>query len=189
MHSLRTRFSIGVVWAMIPLTLVSALPRMGCICADGRYKVVCDRIRSDACRPVETAAAEAGTCSCCHRHGQAADDSKGCKTSDERKQQSGKAAASHSCCQRAAERAPDCSGSAPGMQSTDADRCCTPVLSAPLLPPVVSAAVLSLDCASPVFITPYDLPSLPHVCAGMVAEREHVLPPIDRVVINQVFLI
>ena len=190
MHSLRIRFSIGVVWAMIPLTLISALPRMGCICADGRYKIICDRIGSNACRPANARAAEPGMCSCCHRHGRSPEASAASKVVSLAKKQPPRAPTGHhACCLRVAGCSGKSSAGSSNMQATDGPRCCTPVLAAPLLPPVVHADAIPIGLADLTLITVFDLPSVPLVCAGLVAEREHVLPPVDRVVVNQVFLI
>ena len=190
MHSLRIRLSIGVVWAMVPLTLISALPRIGCICADGRYKIICDRIGSNACRPADARAAESGMCSCCHRHARSPEASAACKVVSLAKRQTPpRSAGHHACCLQVAGRRGASSAGTSNMQATDGPRCCTPVLLTPLLPPIVQADAMPIGLADLTFITVSDLPGVPLVCAGLVAEREHVLPPIDRVVVNQVFLI
>jgi hypothetical protein len=44
----KSRFSIAVMWAMLPLTVFGSMPRMGCICANGQRKVFCERHRMDA---------------------------------------------------------------------------------------------------------------------------------------------
>ena len=52
-----SRFSIALVWAMLPLTVFAGLPRMGCICASGEHKFFCERHRM---------AAGDGGCICCY---------------------------------------------------------------------------------------------------------------------------
>ena len=39
----KSRFSIAVMWAMIPLTVFAGLPRIGCVCASGQHKFFCER--------------------------------------------------------------------------------------------------------------------------------------------------
>jgi hypothetical protein len=39
----KSRFTIAVLWAMIPLTVFAGIPRIGCICASGQHKVFCER--------------------------------------------------------------------------------------------------------------------------------------------------
>ena len=88
------RIATFLVWAMIPLTLVSGLPRVGCICANGERKLICDSLaggsvgcskscchsptsdpvktdsrKTDVGATVSVAAAEkAKRPSCCHHH-------------------------------------------------------------------------------------------------------------------------
>src|SRR5258708_29391066 len=39
----KSKFSIAVMWAMIPLMVIGSLPRIGCICANGQHKFFCER--------------------------------------------------------------------------------------------------------------------------------------------------
>ena len=39
----KSRFTIALLWAMIPLTVFGSQPRMGCICANGQHKTFCQR--------------------------------------------------------------------------------------------------------------------------------------------------
>ena len=48
------------MWAMIPLTVFGAMPRIGCICANGQHKFFCERHLMKAGGP---------QCACCYgRH-------------------------------------------------------------------------------------------------------------------------
>lgn len=62
----RNRFSIALLWAMIPLTVFGSIPRIGCICANGQHKFYCQRhlMKSGAPR-----------CACCYGRDGAAGDS------------------------------------------------------------------------------------------------------------------
>ena len=52
----KSRFTIVMMWAMIPLIVFGSLPRMGCVCANGQHKVFCERHRQGTAR---------GPCTCC----------------------------------------------------------------------------------------------------------------------------
>jgi|SRR5579872_414648 len=52
----KSRFTIAVLWAMIPLTVFGSQPRMGCICANGQHKFFCERHRNGDL---------GGRCTCC----------------------------------------------------------------------------------------------------------------------------
>jgi hypothetical protein len=41
----KSRFTIVMMWAMIPLVVFGSLPRMGCVCANGQHKIFCERHR------------------------------------------------------------------------------------------------------------------------------------------------
>lgn len=79
----KSRFTIALLWAMIPLTVFGSQPRVGCICANGQHKFFCQRhLQHDAdgqctcCKPNESAQqAESASrvngqksegASCCH---------------------------------------------------------------------------------------------------------------------------
>ena len=52
----KSRFTIVMMWAMIPLVVFGSVPRMGCVCANGQHKVFCERHRQGTAR---------GPCGCC----------------------------------------------------------------------------------------------------------------------------
>src|SRR5260370_4756560 len=52
----KSRFTIVMMWAMIPLVVFGSVPRMGCVCANGQHKVFCERHRQGRA---------AGQCACC----------------------------------------------------------------------------------------------------------------------------
>ncbi|HZZ72576.1 MAG TPA: hypothetical protein VFE24_10000 [Pirellulales bacterium] len=41
MRTLKQYVQIGLVWALLPLTLLAGRPYAGCVCADGQFKVFC----------------------------------------------------------------------------------------------------------------------------------------------------
>lgn len=53
----KSKFSIAVMWAMIPLMVFGSLPRIGCICANGQHKFFCER---------HLTRAHDAQCSCCY---------------------------------------------------------------------------------------------------------------------------
>lgn len=52
----KSRFTIVMMWAMIPLIVFGSLPRMGCVCANGQHKFFCERHRQGPA---------GGQCVCC----------------------------------------------------------------------------------------------------------------------------
>ncbi len=50
----KSRFTIVMMWAMIPLIVFGSLPRMGCVCANGQHKVFCERHRQGTARGPRT---------------------------------------------------------------------------------------------------------------------------------------
>ena len=44
MRVFRHKLSRMAVWGMVPLMVVGGLPRVGCVCADGQHKVICERL-------------------------------------------------------------------------------------------------------------------------------------------------
>src|SRR5687767_4377274 len=89
------------VWAMIPLVLLSGTPVMGCVCANGQYKFLCQRQTAATEDPATTA-----PCSCCPQHKDGARET-----------------ASSSCCKKAPRAA--------STGATVAARCCQEVLELP----------------------------------------------------------
>jgi len=76
----KSRFTLALLWAMIPVTVLGSVPRMGCICANGQHKFFCERHRAiasdarcvccfgrDAARSVPTKGSSAvpGAMTCC----------------------------------------------------------------------------------------------------------------------------
>ena len=65
----KSRFSIAVMWAMIPLMVFGSLPRIGCICANGQHKFFCERHLTSAQRVPQ--------CSCCYGRQAASNETSG----------------------------------------------------------------------------------------------------------------
>src|SRR6266478_4078896 len=52
----KSRFTIVMMWAMVPLVVFGSLPRIGCVCANGQHKAFCERHHQGAA---------GGQCTCC----------------------------------------------------------------------------------------------------------------------------
>src|SRR5579871_2442304 len=128
MRSFRKRFAIGLVWALIPLTLLGSLPRMGCICADGKHKLLCERQfhRKSGCK------GDSGTCSCCHGNSTKSDHQSNDQVAKRLPPSDVK-----SCCaeRRANQRLPL------GKHFASSDRCCTPQITVPVLLPALDSGI------------------------------------------------
>lgn len=164
MHTLRHYLRATVIWLMVPVTLFAGTPRVGCVCANGEHKVICERHLSSCCRNAEQGSGEKGPCSCCH---------KGHAAQEKRNQ------ASSGCC-----KSPD---GCPNGQTTS-EPCCKPVTIKPLLPPVAQHVDL-LDVG---FVALF-FPSVELLQVTVSPTRETVwnpaLPVPDLVIAHQVFLI
>jgi hypothetical protein len=64
MRTFRNRRAVIVVWTMVALTLVSGVPRIGCVCANGQHKLFCGKQFVKTC--CQDGAAQNGNCPCCH---------------------------------------------------------------------------------------------------------------------------
>lgn len=67
MRAFRKRLSTAFVWALVPFTVVSGIPRIGCLCADGQHKLFCGKQLATAC--CANGAAQSSACPCCHNAG------------------------------------------------------------------------------------------------------------------------
>lgn len=117
----KSRFTIALMWAMIPLTVFGSIPRIGCICANGNHKFYCERHLMKTGAP---------RCACCYGRDGA---------------QGGSAHAMHAC----RLGAKSCCGSKPvsndgKLPALDAECPCRPVLDRPVFTLAVKA-VLDLD--------------------------------------------
>lgn len=117
MYRVHGRLATVFVWAMLPVALWTSSPRIGCVCANGRYKLFCERLHGG------------GTAVGRHSAGSFL---QGCSRCDE-------APPGAACCQAAAHR--DYGGDESTCGGVEA-RCCTPVFDSPVLPPVTKALVL-----------------------------------------------
>jgi hypothetical protein len=68
----KSRFTIVMMWAMIPLIVFGSLPRMGCVCANGQHKTFCQRHQQGTA---------GGRCVCCE-HARAMASSKAAHDTD-----------------------------------------------------------------------------------------------------------
>lgn len=166
MHHLRSRIAKVVVWAMLPLMLLSALPRMGCICANGQYKLFCERHGNDGCRQHDDGTAT-GLCSCCH---------KGVVTG----RSPSKVQTSGGCCQRKA-------GSSNGPSVSQ--RCCKSVVVTPLLPPVLKSVVVPDLTVLVLSTIDFDFVGTQLTVPTYELVRNPRLPVPDLLIAHQIFLI
>jgi hypothetical protein len=160
----KSRFTIALLWAMIPLTVFGSQPRMGCICANGQHKLFCQRhLQRDTDR----------RCTCCY----------GKDTADPAADDGVQGPRKASCCA--------CNGTTgksdrPSVQS---DRPCRPVLDKTIY---LTGPKWSLDLdrlgAAPLFLA---FESRPVIERSIVAggHRGELLPPPDLVVTLGVLLI
>jgi hypothetical protein len=66
-HALQRSIWIGIIWSMLPFTLASGMPRLGCVCANGQYRLFCARLfRTPA---IANPAARSAGCCCCRKSG------------------------------------------------------------------------------------------------------------------------
>lgn len=165
MHRLRKGLPCFVMWAMIPLTLLSGVPRIGCICANGERKLLCARHLDSLLHGTpQRADAEDGLCECCYG-----------------RQPAGQ---TKSCCGRSKGPCPPSSrvhsASSPG---------CTSVVSAPVLPPLVAVTLAPhSDCLCLLTVDTAGHSGEQRI--GAQAGNGHpFFPSLDRVVLHQVFLI
>ena len=174
MRRFRSKSSIVVLWAMIPLAVLGSMPRMGCICADGRYKLFCERHAKGSCGHGENGCASEGGCACCYR-------SQGKSVAQKAKRQKQ--------CQVSECGQTEGCGKHTGLAQSKTDRCCTPVADAAELPPVVEVVSVPDESAwQPLILTVgVTAPAVNCVTADVV--WEHALPAVDLVIAHQVFLI
>jgi hypothetical protein len=161
-----SRFSIALVWAMIPLTVFGSIPRVGCICANGQHKFYCQRHLMQAGAP---------RCACCYGRDGATGDSTG----------------SSQACRLGATA---CCGSNPAsndgkLPTLGAECPCRPVLDRPVFTIAVKA-VLDLDQSEHAPLLLAVAPVLAVVPGvSFVHARGDVPPPPDLVTTLGVLLI
>ena len=159
----KTRITKVLMWAMIPLIVFGSMPRMGCICADGKHKMFCQR---------HLQGNRTGPCICCNGRTAPADV---CARSH-------RAAIGHSCCQ---SRAGKCSSGCPSLGE---GRPCRPVVDRT---EVVTSAKPALDLdrvdAAPLFAAVELLPAV--ITPVEVSCFRVELPPPDLITTLGVLLI
>lgn len=140
---IRSRSRAVVLWAMIPLAILSGRPVSGCICADGHYELFCRgelHGADDSNSRHEHSGARSDACSCCDK-GSAGKDQRSCCR--------GKS----DCCRSNSD--------AGGGDTRDAGKsCCTPVLRSDLASVIAGPSRLLLDRQLPTLCTAvFALPS------------------------------
>lgn len=167
MDSIRRFLWSALLWAMLPVTFVSGLPRMGCICANGDYKLSCDGHRGNCC---QHEAPESHAHCCCGRAHRSSSAQSSPTKSD----------AGGDCCRRSARHQ---KGIAPSK------RCCTPiVLSSVLSKGAHPVSIPNLE-AHPWLISSNDFWRSPVSSPISMSMRSHHLPVPDLVIAHQVLLI
>ncbi len=170
MHSARGRLQVVMLWSMVPLTFLSSMPRIGCICANGDYKLFCDGHYGTCCQQVTKGPSDSHACCCCHRSHRAS--AEGNVSADGN--------STKDCCHR--------SGGG-HSRVAPAKRCCTPVAGMTVLPrasqpvsvPDVRAQLLQF-CLVDSFQSPVGFPAV-------VSTRSPDLPVPDLVIAHQVLVI
>lgn len=171
MRGISKRFATGLVWAMIPLTILGSLPRIGCICADGQRKLLCQRLfRTESSCKTST-----GSCSCCHRSA--------AKNGRQVAKQSHVAGVKSCCAARQSH------GSPLHGKQLGSGRCCTPEINVPLLPPVLDSGAAIPQSAPEFVLGEIDLPRPWTLSMSTEATWDHSLPVLDRVVTYRVLVI
>ena len=160
----KSRFTIALLWAMIPLTVFGSQPRMGCICANGQHKIFCQRhLQNDS---------DSG-CICCYGKDQST-------TGDQTRTAP---LGEKSCCRcnRAASK--------DGRPVVHTDRPCRPVLDKAVY---LTGPKSSLDFdrvdAAPLFVAFEPLPLI-GLTIDVDCHRGELLPPPDLVITLGVLLI
>jgi len=159
----KSRFTIALMWALIPVVAFAAQPRLGCICANGQHKFFCQRhsqghpdARCSCCFGRASATGKSGAKACC---------------------------GGLACCGRTHET---CGSKGRVMGST---RSCRPVVeSATFLNGSKAPIDLKLTDAAPLFVAVDVLP-LPFGNVAVELDRTRSLPPPDLVVTLGVRLI
>jgi hypothetical protein len=155
----KSRFTIVMIWAMIPLIVFGSLPRLGCVCANGQHRIFCERHRQATAR---------GQCACCD-HAKLMASSKAGHDANE-------------CGARGDESACD-------SPAFDTGRPCRPVVDrAVLLTAAKSSLNLDQAAHTPLFVAVELLPaSGPSIAADYT--HGELLPPPDLVITLGVMLI
>jgi hypothetical protein len=169
MKTLRKHSWQMLIWAMVPVTLFAGIPKLGCICINGQYKLFCERHLSGCCRGESKPSAGKGLCPCCHK-GQLADAR---KAADTDKPVAG-------CCHGPAKRV--------GGQA-HSERCCKPVVGIPLLPPVVQHVAVPDLTLFALLAPSVDLLQGAVVSPTRESAWNPTLPVPDLLIAHQVFLI
>jgi hypothetical protein len=165
------RFSVFMMWALIPLTVVGSLPRIGCICANGNHKLFCQRHLNRRCLDHSESAGNSALCACCYKS--AATHASRPTTSLSR--------AVAGCCHH---------NHRPSNEKSVKAGCCTPLVGIPVLPPVAqNVAAPDLSAAQALLIDTIDLLAMPATFPTRVSVRNPDLPVPDLVIAHQVFLI
>jgi hypothetical protein len=168
MRAMRSMGSAVVLGAMIPLTLLNSLPGTGCFCADGRFKLFCERcLHTDA--PSGNDALAGKRCPCCF--GRAGS---GSVARCPHCVPQGRA----SCCKQVARHG-----------SEDSSRCCTPVFRSPLAASSEVALPQNGEFVLASLSTDIVIESGWPKAGGHRIERADILPPVDLVIVHHVLLI
>lgn len=176
MHQFRNALSTAVVWAMLPLTLLGGMPRLGCVCANGRQKLCCDCQRSGSCGRAENGSA-AGPSACC-----------------------GRSAGGSAATQAAVPQPEACAGccghsdstTRPGQPSQvqpPVERCCQGVVFHTALPSVAETATAPSHDWQPLLAPTLDQPRTAVVCAAVEQTRQSTLPVTDLLIAHQILRI
>jgi len=172
MRWFREHLWVAVVWALTPLTFVSGMPRQGCICANGDYKLFCDG-HHGCCRHSGAAksAQESEPCCCCHKsHHESQCDGVSVAKTD-----------SGSDCCHGSSRCPR------GVARPQ--RCCTPVVGMTVLPRLAEQVSAPDFNVQSLLVCVVDVLPSPAGSPIPVSVRSPDLPVPDLVIAHQALLI
>jgi hypothetical protein len=164
------RISVVLLWGLILLTFVGSLPRIGCLCADGRQKLFCCGASDRCCALLGHRADSLEPRSCCRK---------------------GSSVASASPVGTKAGGCPHCgrNGSRRPAPVSLSSRGCVPLVGIPLLPPVETSVAPTAAAIQSLWIEPIDRAEPAIAVPQGRATRNRHLPIPDRLIAHQVFLI
>lgn len=160
----------AAIWTMIPVTLFAAMPRIACICATGQQKLFCEQLSKTCGSRRDMHAVEKGMRSCCRKE----------QLAHVRNDAAAGTGPASDCCRRAT--------TSPRGQ-VRSQRCCTPVVVAPVFPPVSQSLAMPDLTPMALLVSIDDL--LPAVVKPPARESawNPALPVPDLLIAHQVFLI
>jgi hypothetical protein len=155
----RTRLSVAVAWAMMPLAIWAGMPSTACVCANGRLKLFCQYVLG---AKLPALAATGCTADCCN--GVAADHDADC---------CGGSFCGH--------------GGTSATTAIGAKSCCNPIVGAPIVAP--RTVHVPCDQAPAIVAVVQEIGPLVHPSFFQDVAEFDTGPPLDRVIVFRSLLI